>query len=197
MRHTAVDRGVSCARSQVGSASMGKCLAGCATRSLGPCSWPTLGRSTSRRSTLSLISCVMNRLGAGRRTSRPCTEASMQDCSPCCGTQGRRRTPITAGAASCAGKTTMPRPADRCPIRRRRHPGRRRGALERLPLVHQQVTDCCSARGWRGATYHTSRQAFWHPDPSERIRRATHLAGAFKQASHLLRSSGVDSGRVT
>lgn len=47
------------------------------------------------------------------------------------------------------------------------------------------------------ATYHTSRQAFWHPDPSERMRRAAHLTEAFKQASDVLRSFGVNSGRVT
>jgi len=47
------------------------------------------------------------------------------------------------------------------------------------------------------ATYHTSRQAFWHPDPSKRMRRAAHLTEAFTQASDVLRSFGVNSGRVT
>jgi hypothetical protein len=32
-------------------------------------------------------------------------------------------------------------------------------------------------------TYHTSRQAFWHPDPAERLRRADHLADSFEQAA--------------
>jgi hypothetical protein len=47
------------------------------------------------------------------------------------------------------------------------------------------------------ATYHTSRHAFWHPDPSERIRHAARLAEAFKEASELLQSSGVNPDRVT
>jgi len=35
-------------------------------------------------------------------------------------------------------------------------------------------------------TYHTSRQAFWHPDPTERQRRAGHLGAAFRSASDVL-----------
>jgi hypothetical protein len=32
-------------------------------------------------------------------------------------------------------------------------------------------------------TYHTSSQAFWHPDPAERQRRVDHLMDAFQQAA--------------
>jgi hypothetical protein len=39
------------------------------------------------------------------------------------------------------------------------------------------------------ATYHTSRQAFWHPDPAERARRTAHLSASFAQASNVLRRS--------
>jgi hypothetical protein len=35
-------------------------------------------------------------------------------------------------------------------------------------------------------TYHTSRQAFWHPDPAERDRRHDHLKAAFQQAADVL-----------
>lgn len=38
------------------------------------------------------------------------------------------------------------------------------------------------------ATYHTSRQAFWHPDPAERQRRADHLTSSFQNAGAQLRS---------
>jgi hypothetical protein len=36
------------------------------------------------------------------------------------------------------------------------------------------------------STYHPSRQAFWHRDPSVREQRAAHLADAFRQASETL-----------
>lgn len=32
-------------------------------------------------------------------------------------------------------------------------------------------------------TYHTSRQAFWHPDPAGRQRRADHLTDSFRRAA--------------
>ncbi len=35
-------------------------------------------------------------------------------------------------------------------------------------------------------TYHTSRRAFWHPDPAERKRRADHLDAAFCSAGDVL-----------
>jgi hypothetical protein len=40
------------------------------------------------------------------------------------------------------------------------------------------------------ATYHTSRQAFWHPDPAVRQQRADHLAAAFRRAGAVLAVSG-------
>lgn len=36
-------------------------------------------------------------------------------------------------------------------------------------------------------TYHTSRQAFWHPDPAVRDRRKKHLRDSFAKASKYLR----------
>ena len=36
------------------------------------------------------------------------------------------------------------------------------------------------------ATYHTSRQAFWHPDPAVRDARKAHLAESFREAARRL-----------
>lgn len=38
-------------------------------------------------------------------------------------------------------------------------------------------------------TYHTSRQAFWHPDPEVRETRRTHLRESFNEANQQLRTS--------
>ncbi|BCM91003.1 hypothetical protein IAD21_02867 [Abditibacteriota bacterium] len=38
-------------------------------------------------------------------------------------------------------------------------------------------------------TYHTSQQAFWHPDTAERERRKEHLRDSFQEAARILRNS--------
>jgi len=38
-------------------------------------------------------------------------------------------------------------------------------------------------------TYHTSRQAFWTPDPAERERRKQHLVDSFSRAAQILRGT--------
>jgi hypothetical protein len=67
------------------------------------------------------------------------------------------------------------------------HGGSAHDSWKRLIRRHPDIAD-------RGATvietYHTSRQAFWHKDPTERQRRADHLHAAFRRASELLVQQG-------
>jgi hypothetical protein len=67
------------------------------------------------------------------------------------------------------------------------HGGSAHSAWRRLKkkYPHQQVE-----RGLEVIeTYHTSRQAFWHPDPEVRETRRRHLRDAFQRGAQLLRGA--------
>jgi len=52
---------------------------------------------------------------------------------------------------------------------------------------HAQHPECKAVRGFRVIkTFHTSRQAFWHRDPSVRDARRKHLRDSFAEASRFL-----------
>lgn len=64
------------------------------------------------------------------------------------------------------------------------HGGSAHTAWKRFARTHPEVT---RTRGLQVIqTYHTSRQAFWTPDPEERERRKRHLVDSFQEAAAVL-----------
>jgi len=68
------------------------------------------------------------------------------------------------------------------------HGGDARSIWQRYKRKHRQHVEELEKRVKIIQTYHTSRQAFWHADPDERVRRRQHLQTSLSEAAQEIRS---------